>query len=180
MNKLLSHPLMMALATIALLLAAMLLLTPTAATQELPPVEMVDRAQNQLPAEGCEIVQTLSYTRCSHSVVRRFAAPQELYGQTLEQAQSLYPDWQMTEFGPKLVQMEQKLPLFCPDHLVLMPDGAGMLCVFENKYGDALALVRELGVAVKELPAAAQEEVENGIGFDTAQEMDMWLESVES
>ena len=30
------------------------------------------------------------------------------------------------------------------------------------------------------LPAAAQEDVEMGLGFDTPEEMEMWLESVES
>ena len=76
--------------------------------------------------------------------------------------------------------MEQQISLFCPDHMVLMPDSAGMLCVFENKYGDALALVNELNIAVSSLPAAAQEDVEMGLGFDSPEEMEMWLESVES
>ena len=76
--------------------------------------------------------------------------------------------------------MEQHLQMYCPDHMVLMPDGAGMLCVFENKYGDALSLVKELSIPLKSLPAAAQEDVEHGLGFSTPEEMEMWLESVES
>ena len=76
--------------------------------------------------------------------------------------------------------MEQHLQMYCPDHMVLMPDGAGMLCVFENKYGDALALVKELNIPLKSLPAAAQEDVQPGLGFSTPEELEMWLESVES
>ena len=57
---------------------------------------------------------------------------------------------------------------------------AGTLCIYENKYGDALALVSELSVAVSALPAAAQEEVQDGLGFSTLEELEAWLENMES
>jgi len=178
MKKNLTSNLLMAFGVMALLAAAILLLTPSAATDELPPAEAA--SDTVTPQEGCELIQTLTYTRCKHTVVRRVTAPVEIYGQPLEEVQTLYPAWRITEFGAKQIKMEQHLQLFCPDHMVLMPDGAGMLCVFENKYGDALALVNELNIPVKNLPAAAQEEVTMGLGFSTAEEMEMWLESVES
>ena len=56
----------------------------------------------------------------------------------------------------------------------------GRVCVFRNKYGDALALERELEMDAGQLPAAVREELAMGVGFDTAEEMEMWLESVES
>lgn len=180
MNKNLSRPLLMALGIMALLIAAAVLLTPSAATDPLAPAEAAGKTDAVTPQEGCELVQTLTYTRCEHTVVRRSTAPVELYGKSLADVEALYPSWRISEFGAKQVKMEQHLQLFCPDHLVLMPDGAGMLCVFQNKYGDALALVNELNLLVKSLPAAAQEEVEPGLGFSTAEEMEMWLESVES
>jgi len=74
----------------------------------------------------------------------------------------------------------QQPDIFCPDHLVLMPDATGRLCVFQNKYGDALALVSELETDVSTLPAALQEELAEGIGFPNAEELDKWLESAES
>ena len=157
-------------------LAAIVLLPPS----EEPAAEQTAQAQSISPQEGCQLLQTLSYARCQHSVVRRVTAPVEVHGQTLEQVQALYAEWSITAFSAKEIKMERRLQLFCPDHLVLMPDGAGMLCVFENKYGDGMALVKELGIAVRDLPAAAREEAQAGIGFSTPEEMDMWLESVES
>lgn len=130
--------------------------------------------------EGCELLQTIRYTRCEHTVNRRMAAPVELYGKTMEEAAALYADWQLTAFSPKEIVMEQELPLFCPEHTVLLPDGAGYVCVFENRYGDAMALVKQLSIEVKNLPAAAREEVEMGKGFSSPEELDAWLESVES
>ena len=178
MNK--SRSLIMAFAALALLIAAAIALIPSTATDEAPPAQSVARNMETLPQEGCELLQTLAYARCEHTVVRRFPAPQEVTGKTLEEVSALYEGWKITEFSDRLIRMEKQMPLFCPDHMVLMPDGAGMLCVFENKYGDAMALVRELNIAMNTLPAAAREEAERGIGFSSAEEMEMWLESVES
>lgn len=130
--------------------------------------------------DGAELMQTLTYTRCAHTVTRRVTAPVELYGKTLEEVAPLYPAWQITEFSSSEVQMSQRPDLFCPAHLVLMTSPEGKLCVYRNKYGDALAVEKELGTDVSALPAAVQEEVSVGIGFDTDEELSGWLESMES
>ena len=131
-------------------------------------------------AEGCELLQTLTYTRCEHVVTRRVTAPAELYGKTLDEVAALYPEWRITEFGASLIKMEQQPDMFCPDHMVLMPNGAGVLCVFQNKYGDGLALVNELDLELSALPSAIQEDLRHGMGFSTLAELEQWLESVES
>ena len=166
----------------ALCLALGLLLTPRQSTApgELPPAQAADSAVGSVLSEGGELMQTLTYTRCEHTVTRRLTAPVELYGKGMDEVAALYPEWRITEFSPRQVKMDRQPDLFCPDHMVLMPNGAGYLCVFENKYGDALALVRELDVEMKHLPAAAQEEAEAGIGFSTAEELEQWLEGAES
>jgi hypothetical protein len=144
------------------------------------PAQDASGVENAVLQEGCELLQTLTYTRCSHVVTRRVTAPVEMHGQNLSGAEALYPDWKMVEFGAKLVKMERQMDLFCPDHLVLMPDAAGFLCVFENRYGDAMALVRELELPVSGLPAAVQEELAEGIGFGTEEALAGWLENMES
>ena len=104
----------------------------------------------------------------------------ELYGKTLDEVAALYPEWRITEFGASLIKMEQQPDMFCPDHMVLMPNGAGVLCVFQNKYGDGLALVNELDLELSALPSAIQEDLRHGMGFSTLAELEQWLESVES
>ena len=180
MKQFFSRPLLMALTAMALLTASVLILASSKEEPSLLPVQPAAQNAQTTLQEGADVVQTLVYSRCSHTVVRRFAAPTEAYGQTKDGLESLYPEWQLTELASKQLKMEKTLQLYCPDHMVLMPDEAGMLCVFQNKYGEAMALVRELGIPVKQLPAAAQEEVEMGLGFANPEDMDLWLESVES
>jgi len=178
-EKTLKNPLIL-LCFLALTAALALCLLPRSAADEAEPSSPADAVNEVRLSDRSELIQTLTYTRCEHSLKRRLTAPVELYGLPLADAEALYPSWRITEYGSGQIKMEQRLQMFCPDHMVLMPDGAGMLCVFENKYGDALALVSELNIPVKSLPAAAQEEVQMGLGFSTPEEMEMWLESVES
>lgn len=130
--------------------------------------------------DGADLMQTLTYTRCTHTVTRRVTAPVEVYGKTLEEVQPLYPEWQITGFSATEVAMARKPDLFCPAHLVLMTGDNGKLCVYRNKYGDALALEKQLETEVASLPAAAREELADGIGFTTEEALAGWLESMES
>jgi len=169
-----------AVAALCLALGLMMIPGESAAPGELPDAQAADSAVGGVLAEDSEMMQTLTYTRCTHTVTRRIPAPEELYGKTRQEVEALYPEWRVTEFSDKMVMMEQQPDLFCPAHIVVMPDGAGMLCVFQNRYGDALMLQRELGIDVKTLPAAIREELEGGMGFSTAEELEQWLESAES
>lgn len=129
---------------------------------------------------GCELVQLLKYSRCDHEVTRRTPLPQELVGKTRQDVESAYEGWQVTEFLPKRITMARLFPLYCSQHVVLMPDESGVLGVFENKYGDAMAFVRSLETNLDSLPESIQEEVRLGKGFDTLADLEQWLESVES
>lgn len=137
-------------------------------------------AQPSLVEAGCELVQQLSYSRCGHDVTRRTPIPQELVGKTLKDVEAAYEGWQVTEFLPKRITMARLFSLYCAQHVVLMPDESGILAIFENKYGDAMALVRSLETSLDSLPASIQEEVRLGKGFDTLADLEQWLESMES
>ncbi|MBO5501786.1 MAG: hypothetical protein J6K73_03860 [Clostridia bacterium] len=166
-------------AAVLLLFAGGFLLMSGSNGEEVPS-QQVGGTDTVRVRDGAELLQTLTYSRCSHTVTRRVTAPVEVYGKTLEEVQSLYPEWKITSFSSSEVQMSQRPELFCPAHLVLMTGPDGKLCVFRNKYGDALALEKELSTDVSLLPAAVQEELSEGIGFSTDEELSGWLESVES
>lgn len=171
---------LLAAAALAALAAAVVLIPGSTAPGEAPPAQAADNPQDSRIQEGCQLYQTLTYTRCQHTVTRRITAPVELLGQTRQQVEEGYPEWRITAFGPSRVEMEQQLELFCPDHKVLLSGGDGMLCVFENRYGDALALVKELQLPLSALPEAQQQLVKRGMGFSTLEELEAWLESMES
>ena len=76
--------------------------------------------------------------------------------------------------------MSRTLPLYCPDHFVVLPDVAGVLGVYENTYGEGYALKTQLDIPVADLPESVRETVHLGLGFSSAEEIESWLETFES
>ncbi|MGN1020555.1 MAG: hypothetical protein ACI4O7_09265 [Aristaeellaceae bacterium] len=167
-----------------LCMAALLIVGLTPRTVSAPDAEQpaaqagVDTAA--LLREDCQLIQHMTYAPCGHELTRRMALPAELVGKGRADLEAAYDLWQVTGYSPTEVTMEQALNLYCPEHLVLMPDESGMLCIFRNTYGDALGLVSELDIPLAELPDAVQEELRPGKGFSTQEELDAWLEAAES
>lgn len=151
-----------------------------APTVDPPSADPVGNVTQALTEAGCQVLQELSYTPCEHHLTRRVELPQELISKTRAEIEGAYDQWRVTEFLPKEVTMEQQLDIFCAQHMVLMPDESGVLAVFQNKYGDALAFVQSTEIALDTLPDAIQEEVRPGKGFDDITALEQWLESVES
>lgn len=145
-----------------------------------PQAAQTARDATQTLAADCAVIQQMTYVPCGHQVTRRTALPAELSGRGRADLEAAYGAWQVTAFSPAEVRMEQHLDMFCPQHIVLLPDESGQLCAWQNKYGDALALIRALGTAAAELPDAAQSEARQGKAFDTLDALEKWLENAES
>lgn len=145
-----------------------------------PETSQVGNVSETVTGEGCQLIQTMRYTPCGHEITRRLDLPGELVGKGRSDVEAAYDQWQVTSFASKEIVMEQQLDIYCSKHWVLMPDETGVLGIFENKYGDALAFVRSLETDLAALPDAAQEEIRRGKGFDSLEALEQWLESVES
>lgn len=136
--------------------------------------------EKQTVEQDCQLVQTIHYTRCGHEITRRLAADKEYAGATLSQMQEAFADWSITSYAPSEIVMSCSLPLYCPEHLVVMPDGAGVLGVYYNEYGDAYALKKQLEVPISDLAEEMLETIHLGLPFATMQEIESWLETLES
>jgi len=145
-----------------------------------PGAELASLDAAQALQADCAVIQQMTYTPCGHSVTRRQTLPAELAGKQRSDLERAYDAWQVTAFSPAEVTMARSLDMHCPQHVVLMPNESGLLCIWQNRYGDALALVKELGAAVGEMPDDVQDELRRGKGFDTQEALEKWLESVES
>ncbi len=173
------------LGSLTLLGMALLLivgLTPRTASapQTDPDAAQVGSDTVQTLNADCVLIQHLTYTPCEHSLTRRQTLPPDLAGKTRADLEAAYDAWQVTSFAPGEVAMEQTLAMYCPEHMILMPDDSGMLCIFQNKYGDALALVEALEIPISDLPDSYQEEIRPGKGFPTQESLSQWLEAADS
>lgn len=165
---------------LALLMVVALTPKSTVDDTQLPQTAQVRSDAQQTTSADCQLIQHMTYAPCGHDLTRRMTIPTELAGKNRTDISAAYDAWQITSFAAAEVVMEQTLSLYCPQHVVLMPDEGGMLCIFQNKYGDALALVKELDLLLTELPENVQQELRQGKGFDAIEEAEKWLEGADS
>ena len=168
----------------AAVIAAGLLLLPmdahapvTEKAEELPtpPAASVDGDAQRLEKDG-QIIQTMAFSRCGHSVTRRVAAPEALAGAGFDDVKAYYDAWSLESFSPELVTMRREIALYCPMHAVLEIDEAGETVLTRNVYGDGMAVEKTYALALAGFAPEDRQALLRGIGFDSREEAEKWLE----
>ncbi len=126
-------------------------------------------------SKTCEIIQTMGFSRCGHSVTRRIQAPADTVGMDFGEAQRRFQDWRLESFSGDRIMMSREIPLFCPMHWVLSVNEAGSVVLTRNVYGDGMAVERDYGLPLNGLDQTDQEKLMPGLGFDSAEEAEAWL-----
>ena len=126
-------------------------------------------------SKGCEIIQTMGFSRCGHSVTRRVAAPAEAIGADFAQAQAYYDLWQIEAYAPASIVMSREIPLYCPMHQVLGVSEAGEIVLSRNVYGDGMAVTAAYGIGLEDVAEDKREALLVGLGFDSQAEAEAWL-----
>ena len=83
-----------------------------------PPAASV-AGDGQRIQRACQIVQTMAFSRCGHSVTRRVSVPEALVGEDFSAARAYYDMWSIDSFSPENVTMRREIDLYCPMHAVL-------------------------------------------------------------
>lgn len=130
----------------------------------------------QLSKES-EILQTMGFSRCGHSVTRRITAPGNLAGADFASVQQYYDLWQIEHFEERQVMMKREIPLFCPMHRVLTVNEAGQVVLTHNQYGDGMAVLKVYDRFFSEFDASRQDALVLGMGFESQEEAEAWLAS---
>ncbi len=146
--------------------------TETEAT--LPPSARAAESGERIRA-GCAITQTMGFSRCGHSVSRRIEAPPEAIGLDFSGARAHYALWQIEEYSGEEMEMQREIDLFCPMHQVLAANEAGDIVLTRNEYGDGMAVLEEYERNLREFDQETQEALRRGLGFDSREEAENWL-----
>ncbi|NLD83589.1 MAG: hypothetical protein GX637_05425 [Clostridiales bacterium] len=127
-------------------------------------------------AAQCQVIQTMRFSRCGHSVSRRIQAPVEVIGGDFQAVQGYYDLWRIDSFTADLMEMSREIDLYCPMHLVLACNEAGEVVLTRNLYGDGMAIEKTFeGVTLEQFDEAARDALRLGLGFDTLEEAETWL-----
>ena len=140
----------------------------------LPPAASASEMGERVEA-GCQIMQTMGFSRCGHSVTRRIEAPDQVTGMDFTAVQDYYALWQIEDFSKSRITMSREIPLYCPMHEVLSVSDAGEIVLSRNVYGDGMAATREYHRLLSEFDEEVQAALLLGMGFDSREEAERWL-----
>lgn len=139
-----------------------------------PPAASETKAEGKI-GKSCQVIQTMAFSRCGHSVTRRVAAPEALWGADFAAARQYYDVWQIESYAPDQITLQREIALFCPMHAVLGVNDAGEAVLCRNVYGDGMAVSKSYGVTLDALDEGDREALLLGLGFDSEEEADAWL-----
>lgn len=134
--------------------------------------------QTERVAAKCEILQTMGFSRCGHSVTRRIEAPAHVIGADFSGVQQYYQLWQIDSFSKDRIAMSREIPLYCPMHIVISVDEAGNVVFCQNVYGDGMAVIRSTDLSAEQFDLDTRETLLLGLGFDSEDEAAKYLEGI--
>ena len=149
---------------------------PAAWQETPPPAASASEAGDRIEAD-CQIIQTMGFSRCGHSVTRRISAPESTVGMDFSRLQAYYALWQIEDFSREKVTMRREIPLYCPMHEVLSVNEAGEVVLCRNVYGDGMAVTKTYDRMMKEFDGDTQAVLLAGMGFDSREAAEAWLGS---
>ena len=139
-----------------------------------PPAASV-AGDGQHMSRDCQIIQTMAFSRCGHSVTRRVNAPEALAGADFSAARDYYAAWSIESFSPENVTMRREIDLYCPMHAVLSVNEAGEAVLTRNVYGDGMAVKKTYALTLTDFSPEDRQALLRGIGFDSQEEAETWL-----
>ncbi len=145
--------------------------------EELPTPPAASVAGDGQRMDGnCQIIQTMAFSRCGHSVTRRITAPEALAGAEFSAVRDYYEAWSIDSFSPENVTMHREIDLYCPMHAVLSVNEAGEAVLTRNVYGDGMAVEKTYTQTLTDFNPEDRQALLRGIGFDSKEEAEAWLE----
>ena len=123
---------------------------------------------------------TYQFSGCTHRVERE---PDALpyVGQTQEEFQKEFPDAMIDSFSAADVQLSWVRVGACPEHVMLKADDLGQLHIYQaNRETLEIESIQTLSLYAASFDAETAEELYEGIVFDTADQVNGYLESAES
>lgn len=127
--------------------------------------------------KDCEIIQSMGFSRCGHSVTRRIHPQEHLIGSDFSMVQQYYDLWQVESFSPDRIEMQREIALFCPMHWVLTANEAGEIVISRNVYGDGMGVMRTFSRNLSDFDEETQGKLMLGMGFDEEEDAIAWLDT---
>lgn len=150
------------------------------ATLPTPAAEPVVKAGDLSVLHDTVVITNYTFSLCGHALTQQ-AAGGPLEGKTKQDILDMYPDAKIEEFSSQRVVIDRELDSYCPKHYVLYIDDDGKLCYSQTDSTDYTQQhITTLSYDVSSLPDEVKNDLDEGLVFDSLEEINAYLEDVES
>lgn len=141
----------------------------------------VDRIGEPSILPETRVERDICYLGCQHRETVAVTDTSVLVGMTRQELAAYWPDAVVTSFTSELVRVVVSSEGYCPKHLLLQANAQGKLEVSQMQPDTlTMASVLELDVSLDGLGEEARDELQEGVPFDSLEEINHYLESMES
>lgn len=139
-----------------------------------------ETAKMDITTENTLLIFETNYTRCNDKIVEKRKAEDGETGLSRLDIKTKFPDWDVGEFSSVQVVLSKVLDDYCPNHFVLK-DKDGMVVIYmpsedENKERD----IQRTQISINKLPPDVQDEIKEGLVMDSLEEVEFFMESLDS
>ncbi len=148
--------------------------------EQTPLVEPVDKIGEQSILPDTLVITKYTFLLCGGHTEQRQETGGPLVGLNKTQIEEKYPDAKVAELTNKRAVIERELERYCPKHVVLFLDDQNRLSISQTDETDLeKENITTLTYDVSYLPEEELSKLEEGLVFDSLEEINIYLEGLE-
>lgn len=134
---------------------------------------------NQVLLANSDVKWEYYYIKCFHTEYIEAKADKNMIGKTGKEIATLY-NAQLVSFQSNKIVLRKEINYYCPNHFILKKDGE-KISIYKPKSGSSdLELIKNTGFSFASLNDNLKKEVENGKVFDTLEDIEYFLEDLDT
>lgn len=131
-------------------------------------------------SENCQIETRYTYTLCSHIKTSKQKVSAEDIGLTENEFRQKHSEFTVETFASDKIIITKKFDQYCDEHFILQEQN-GEVHVMKNEPGTAdLKSIMKVDISIETLTESEMERLKFGRVFSTLEEIEEYIESVES
>lgn len=130
-------------------------------------------------APGCKMTWATNFTMCGHSI-EETRAERDLIGLTKAQVAAAVKAWTLESFSHDELKFGRSADMYCPDHLLLKGTDKGLGVYKTDLNTLELTEIMKFTLDISHLDRNVQADLEKGMPFDDLEEIEGYIENLES
>lgn len=133
-------------------------------------------AKKEKISPNAEIVETIHYEKCGHSITNKEEVPREVVNLSEDDFKEKFNDWKIDFFSEKEISISKEVENICPQHYIVGVDD-GIINIYKMNEDGEEELYEATNIYLEYLPEKDKKELENKIEVIGRENLNALLEN---